>query len=71
MEFIQEFKDNCNVGKHDLIEIAELPHSWDGSSQLVKWCQICGAVVVDLEIDGRVTPGHYMKMKFPKQIYQK
>ncbi len=70
MEFSQEFKDKCNVGNHDLIEIQASRHSWDESYKVVKWCKICGAVVIDLEYDGRINPGQIMKMKYPKQIYK-
>lgn len=32
----------------------------------VMWCKECGAVVVDGESDGRVSPGRYVAMRFPK-----
>jgi hypothetical protein len=35
---------------------------------VVRWCQDCGGIVVDLESDGRRF-GKVMKMKFPKFMY--
>jgi len=70
MEFSEEFKDKCNLGHHDLIEITRNRHGWDGSHEVVKWCRLCGAVVIDLHQDNKIKPGHYMKMKFPKEIWK-
>jgi hypothetical protein len=33
---------------------------------VVRWCTVCGAVVVDLDYDGRTNPGQLMKMRFPE-----
>lgn len=33
---------------------------------VVRWCENCGAIVVDLDYDGRTYPGYYGKMKQPK-----
>lgn len=53
-------------GKHDFVEV----HSWrgtmPGAEGVVRWCQCCGAVVIDSEVDGRVSPGAIMKLKAPK-----
>jgi hypothetical protein len=35
------------------------------SDQVVRWCGICGAVVVDEDYDGRTSPGSVMPMRFP------
>lgn len=34
--------------------------------KVVRWCINCGAVVVDIDVDGRIAPGLFMRMKFPK-----
>lgn len=68
MEYSQEFKDKCNVGNHDLIKIYETGN--DMSSEVVRWCRICGAIVIDGDFDGRTNPGQVMKMKYPKQVYK-
>jgi valyl-tRNA synthetase len=36
-----------------------------GASRVIRWCEDCGAVVVDLDCDGRTHPGDVMEMKFP------
>jgi hypothetical protein len=35
---------------------------------VIRWCPDCGAVVVDLEIDGRLV-GHSTRMRFPELAY--
>jgi len=62
--------EDCLNGKHTLETITALAH-WDGSSQVVKWCSICGGIVIDLQIDTTVRPGHYMPMKFPEIFNEK
>lgn len=37
--------------------------------EVVRWCRICGAVVVDLDMDNRTHPGYYLKMRFPDTAY--
>jgi hypothetical protein len=55
----------CKSGNHSLIVILSSNH-WD-CDEVVRWCKKCGAVVVDVEVDGRVQPGRVMPMKFPKR----
>jgi len=57
--------EDCIKGDHKLEEITILTH-WDGSSQVVRWCSVCGAIVIDTDIDSRIFPGQGMEMKFPK-----
>jgi len=52
-------------GQHDLVEIFRSHGPYD-EDRVVRWCQECGAVVVDVEIDGRTAPGCSMLMRFPK-----
>lgn len=33
--------------------------------RVVRWCRVCGAVVIDIDIDGRTAPGEYMAMRLP------
>ena len=56
--------EECKKGKHDLrfimrqsINILE--------DDVVKWCSICGCIVIDTESDGRIYPGRIMKMASP------
>lgn len=58
---------NCFTGnKHtgELIELYRVSIS-DLEEEVVRWCAVCGAVVIDLESDGRVYPGRVAKMRFP------
>lgn len=55
----------CREGKHNLGVIYR--HSGDGmSTDVVRWCKDCGAVVIDCDYDNRTNPGQIMKMRFPK-----
>jgi len=54
----------CDGTNHDLKVIYS--NSGYDSAHVVRWCVDCGAVVVDLEFDGRTRPGGIMKMRFPK-----
>lgn len=56
----------CDGKNHNLEVIFEHCYLWD-TLAVVRWRSDCGAVVVDQEHDNRLSPGHYMKMKFPKQ----
>ena len=62
--------ENCLKGEHTLTSIMELSH-WDGSAQVLRWCSVCGAVVVDQQIDTRIFPGQYIPMKFSKLFLDK
>lgn len=64
-EILNNLTKECNQGTHNLIEVycnpidSSLEHS-------VKWCSICGAIVVDAVIDGcRTYAGDIKKMKLP------
>jgi len=61
---------NC-YGKaepHPLVEILRAGGGdWEASS-VVRWCPRCGAIVVDYEFDGRVSPGAVEPMRFPSLI---
>ena len=58
---------DCLKGKHKLESITELSH-WDGSAQVVRWCSICGSIVIDTQIDHRIFPGQVMPMKSPEHF---
>jgi len=38
---------------------------------VVRWCLDCGSVVVDLDVDGRTSPGYYKKMLTPRYDMEK
>ena len=56
----------CKQGKHPLIVITRTDVGYD-CEEVVRWCPVCGAVVVDMDVDNRVYPGYYKKMKFPER----
>ena len=60
---------SCTNGSHQLIDIYRHGYE-DEEVAVVRWCTECGAVVVDVDMDGRIAPGHIMKMRFPKSVYQ-
>jgi len=60
-------EQSCIEGNHKLIVIDS--NTQDGmSSEVIRWCQSCGAIVIDRESDGRLSPGYVMKMRFPKLV---
>ena len=36
-----------------------------GTEVVIRWCAVCGAVVGDLDYDGRTKPGQIFHMQFP------
>jgi hypothetical protein len=52
-------------GHHKLITIMSRPID-EGIEESVRWCEHCGAVVIDTDVDGRNMPGDRMKMRFPQ-----
>lgn len=57
---------SCKEGQHNLIVIYQC-NKGSGTSEVVRWCDQCGSVVVDLDYDGRTNPGAIMKMKAIKK----
>ncbi|KKN82744.1 hypothetical protein LCGC14_0305680 [marine sediment metagenome] len=57
------FKE-CQKGNHELQEIVTYGELYDVYT-VVRWCSVCGAIIVDKERDGRTYPGKGMKMKLP------
>ena len=53
----------CFNGKHDLKVIITIPNDYDGD-RIVRWCRVCGSVVVDIEADRRLIAND-MKMTAP------
>jgi len=65
MAINSELLKNCKAGKHSFEAI--YTGSIDAiSEEVVRWCTICGSVVVDLDYDSRVKPGGVMKMRSPE-----
>lgn len=62
--------EDCIKGEHKLEMITALAH-WDGSSSVVRWCSVCGSIVIDTQVDKRIFPGQIMPMKFPELFKDK
>jgi hypothetical protein len=56
---------HCN-GQHDLLRIMIKPTGDPGVEHVTRWCQNCGAIVVDVDVDGRTQPGAGSSMNFPR-----
>lgn len=60
----------CKTGKHNLLAIYRCGDSESMFGEdVVRWCDVCGSVVVDNDFDGRTKPGGTMRMRSP-QIFQ-
>ena len=62
--------EDCIKGNHDLIEVYRTYYLYN-EDHVVRWCKICGSVVVDVEVDGRVLAGRIMKMIAPETFSSK
>ena len=56
---------HCN-GKHDLVRVMTKPAGEPGVDYVTRWCQNCGAIVIDADVDGRTQPGAGSSMAFPR-----
>lgn len=56
---------NCKKGRHNLIDIQVIVED-HLSERVVRWCKTCGAVVVDIDCDGRINPGRIVPMQIPE-----
>ncbi len=45
----------CSKGQHNLIPVYS--HGTEDEEVVVRWCPICGAIVVDRDINGRTYAG--------------
>lgn len=62
---LKELK-KCMGGSHKWVKVYEKNTLSPGTSEVVRWCNICGSVVVDIDFDGRTNPGQIMKLKSPE-----
>ncbi len=61
--------EKCKEGKHPLTEISRTSDGF--TDRVIRWCPTCGAIVIDMESDGRVYPGRYEKMHLPALCKEK
>lgn len=59
--------EDCKQGNHDL-KIIYTKYNGQDEYEMVRWCSICGSIVVDIDIDGRIRPGGIMKMITPEYV---
>lgn len=61
----------CDLKNHNLKVLGRIPYGLDEEEKVVRWCQDCGGVVVDIDVDGRtMEPGGMRKMEFPGVLHQ-
>lgn len=65
--------DECRKGNHRMVVIASylannisMSGPFDSDDTYIRWCEVCGAVVGDIESDNRLQPGAVFKMKLPE-----
>lgn len=54
----------CDKGLHPFIVISS--HRLKDDLKVVRWCPVCGCIVVDLDYDGKTNPGYYRKIEYPQ-----
>jgi hypothetical protein len=54
----------CDGINHNWKEIYRYGYE-DEEQPVVRWCRDCGAIVVDVDYDGRTYPGRIMKTIIP------
>lgn len=57
-------KDSEHSPGHPMREVTRVAGGHGGDA-VVAWCPVCGAVAVDLEVDGRRVPGGVTPLQFP------
>lgn len=57
-------EQECHQGNHSLILISVTPNNMGES--VVRWCNYCGAIVIDLDYDGCIDPGKILSIQFPE-----
>lgn len=64
---VKEYLKDCKKGNHDLIEVYKAKSYLVGKGDdVTRWCRLCGAIVIDLEKDGKlVGPGKVLNMMRP------
>jgi hypothetical protein len=61
--YIKEYGTHCKKGYHDLIEVYrsdEYDHD-----DVVRWCRICGSIVIDREFNEKLEPGGILEIMHP------
>ena len=56
---------DCKKGNHQFIKILRITIGED-EEKVVRWCKKFGAIIIDLDMDGRIYPGYYMRCCLPE-----
>ncbi|MBI2674500.1 MAG: hypothetical protein HYX22_02070 [Candidatus Yanofskybacteria bacterium] len=63
-EVVLNFRDQCHRGAHPWKKIfGRIQGFMMAEVEVVRWCPICGSVVIDLECDDRIQPGAIRKIE--------
>ncbi len=66
-EVLKIFEEKCRKGSHPFEEILDANKCWCGKEiAVVRWCPICGTVVVDIDVDSHTFPGRIMGARRPQ-----
>ena len=63
-EVLEEFL-RCREGRHSWLSVSRHPASMPGEEIVTRWCDTCGALVIDIEYDGRLKPGFVQRIMSP------
>jgi hypothetical protein len=55
---------DCKKGNHPLVDIY-IDGYEDAPGYAVRWCEVCGSIVIDVDYDNRTFAGRGMKMRAP------
>lgn len=53
----------CN-GYHNFFDILKDKRPFN-EEYVIRWCKRCGAIIGDIDVDGRTFPGRYFKIILP------
>lgn len=56
--------ERCKRGEHQFIKMQSTLVG-PGEERVIRWCQCCGAIVIDLDVDGRTYPGYFQECRIP------
>jgi hypothetical protein len=54
----------CKNNNHDFIDIYDVENSY-GECIVIRWCRVCGSIIIDVDFDYRTYVGRCMEIKNP------
>lgn len=58
----------CKDGVHTLTEVFRASND-PVSESVVRWCGVCGGIVVDIDYDGRTNAGQILPFRVPIMVH--